>query len=72
MNIVLSGYGKMGRMIEQVLEELNTLGANHVIYHTEDICSLELDLAKECVCIDFTTPEAFKKIISSWQIISRL
>ena len=61
MNIVLSGYGKMGRMIEEVLEELNTLGANHVIYHTEDICSLELDLAKECVCIDFTTPEAFKK-----------
>jgi len=27
---------------------------------SEDICSTDPELAKECVCIDFTTPESFK------------
>ena len=27
---------------------------------TEDVCGLDPKLAKECVCIDFTTPESFK------------
>lgn len=27
---------------------------------TEDVCSVDPELARECVCIDFTTPEAFR------------
>ena len=27
---------------------------------TEDVCNVPRDLAKECVCIDFTTPDAFR------------
>ena len=46
----------MGHMVEASL-------ARHGIElacASEDICSIPVELASECVCIDFTTPEAFK------------
>ncbi len=57
MKAVISGYGKMGRMIEKVLAEkgLECAGIS------EDIQSFDKDIAKECVCIDFTTPAAIRE-----------
>lgn len=57
MKAVLSGYGKMGKIIEKTLlaKGLECAGAS------EDIRSFDPGLAKECVCIDFTTPAAFKE-----------
>lgn len=56
MKTIISGYGRMGHMIEKVL-----LRKGHqVVLASGDICSVDKDLAKECVCIDFTTPDAFK------------
>lgn len=56
MKILISGYGRMGRMVESVIlnKGLELAGA------TENLCSVDPELAKECVCIDFTTPEAFR------------
>ncbi len=56
MKIVISGYGKMGRMIESILlsRGIECVGAS------EDIQSFDKTLAKESVCIDFTIPEAFR------------
>ena len=56
MKAVISGYGKMGHMIEGIL--LNK--GIEVALASEDICSVDPALARECVCIDFTTPDAFK------------
>lgn len=47
----------MGHMIESVL---NRKGVELVLA-SEDICSVKKEVASECVCIDFTTPESFKK-----------
>ena len=56
MKIIISGYGKMGHMVEQAL-----LRRGHELaLASEDICSVEPALAKQCVCIDFTMPDAFK------------
>ena len=56
MNIVLTGYGKMGKVIEGIL-----MKRNHNLLKTIDS---EKELAEfpssDAVCIDFTTPEAFK------------
>lgn len=46
----------MGHMIEEVLLRENI----ELALATEDVCSVDPDLAKECVCIDFTTPDAIK------------
>lgn len=56
MKAVISGYGKMGHLIEDVLRRrgIECAGA------TEDVASFDAEVAKECVCIDFTTPEAFR------------
>lgn len=56
MKVVISGYGKMGHMIEAVLKRrgIECAGAS------EDIVNFDDSLAKECVCIDFTTPDAFR------------
>lgn len=56
MKILISGYGRMGRMIEGVMlhKGLELAGV------TEDVCSVDPSLARECVCIDFTTPAAFR------------
>ncbi len=57
MKAVISGYGKMGHMVEEVLRQqgIECAGAS------EDICSFDPKLAKECVVIDFTFPESFRK-----------
>ncbi len=56
MKVIISGYGKMGHMVEEVLlrRGIECAGAS------EDITSVDKDLARECVCIDFTTPDAFR------------
>jgi len=56
MKVMISGYGKMGHMVEKCLQErgIECAGAS------EDITSTDPALAKECVCIDFTTPDAFR------------
>lgn len=46
----------MGHMIEGVLLKRGIT----LVEASEDICSVPKDVAKECVCIDFTTPDAFK------------
>ena len=56
MKVIISGYGKMGHMIEKVLERRGI----ELALATEDICAVDPALAKECVCIDFTSPEAFR------------
>lgn len=56
VRVVISGYGKMGHMVEK------TLAARNVEYAgwSEDIAAFDKDIAKDCVCIDFTMPESFK------------
>lgn len=56
MKIVISGYGKMGHMVEGVLARRGI----ELACATEDVCGVPRGLAQECVCIDFTTPEAFR------------
>lgn len=56
MKVVISGYGKMGHMIEGVL---NRRGIE-LACASEDVCAVPVELAKECVVIDFTTPDAFR------------
>lgn len=56
MKIVISGYGRMGHMIEKKLAEHGL----ELALASEDICATPKDLAGECVCIDFTTPDAFR------------
>lgn len=56
MKAVISGYGKMGRMVEQVLAERGIECAGK----TDDIMSFDSGIAAECVCIDFTTPAAIR------------
>lgn len=46
----------MGHMIEDVLKRRGI----EVAACSEDITSTDPALARECVCIDFTTPDAFK------------
>lgn len=56
MKIIISGYGKMGHMVEDAL-----LRRGHeLVLASEDICSVDPAIAKECVCIDFTMPDSFK------------
>lgn len=56
VKVVISGYGKMGHMIEK------TLLARGIAYAgwSEDIASFDKNVAKDCVCIDFTMPDSFK------------
>lgn len=56
IKVILSGYGKMGHMIEK---ELNARGIE-LVEASENITGTDPALAAECVCIDFTTPEAFR------------
>ena len=57
MKIAISGYGKMGHMVEKVLEEKGIECSGK----SEDIKTIDKDLAAESVCIDFTTPAAFRE-----------
>ncbi len=56
MKIYISGYGKMGRMVEKIIlsRGLEYAGWSEAVTQTDP------SLARECVCIDFTTPDAFK------------
>ncbi|HCM59667.1 MAG TPA: 4-hydroxy-tetrahydrodipicolinate reductase [Bacteroidales bacterium] len=56
MKIVISGYGKMGREIFSILQEQGDTS----FFTTDDICGFDRATASESVCIDFTTPGAFR------------
>ena len=56
MKILISGYGKMGKMIEKIILDRGIEYAGW----SESITETDPALAKECVCIDFTTPAAFR------------
>lgn len=56
MKAVISGYGKMGHIVEQVLRERGVSCAGT----TEDVAAFPADIARDAVCIDFTTPSAFR------------
>ena len=57
MKVIISGYGRMGHMVEQ---ELIRRGIP-IAERSEDITSVDPALARECVCIDFTWPDSFRK-----------
>lgn len=57
MKVIISGYGKMGKMVEQILLSRNIECAGK----SEAIQEIDRELAKECVCIDFTTPTAIRE-----------
>lgn len=54
----------MGHMVESSLAERGI----ELALATEDVCSVDDTLAAECVCIDFTTPEAFR---ANYPVIAR-
>lgn len=56
IKVVISGYGRMGHMVEK---ELHKRGIE-LVEASENITGTDPAVAKECVCIDFTTPEAFR------------
>ena len=56
MKLYISGYGKMGKMIEKIIM---SLGLEYAGW-SEAVTETDPALAKECVCIDFTTPAAFR------------
>ena len=56
VKVIISGYGKMGHMVEKELQRRGI----PLIAASEDITATDPQTAKECVCIDFTTPEAFR------------
>lgn len=57
MKVIISGYGRMGHMVEAKCREHGV----EVAQASEDICATDPALAAECVCVDFTTPDAFKE-----------
>ena len=57
MKVIISGYGKMGHMVEANLKSRGI----EIAAASEDICAVDTALAKECVCIDFTQPAAFRQ-----------
>lgn len=46
----------MGHMVEAALQRHGL----ELVCASEDICAVPAEVARECVCIDFTTPDAFK------------
>lgn len=54
---VISGYGRMGHFVEETLRARGVECAGW----SEDIASFDKETAKDCVCIDFTTPDAFRE-----------
>ena len=56
MKILISGYGKMGKMIEKIIL---SRGLDYAGW-SESITETDPELANQCVCIDFTTPDAFR------------
>ena len=56
MKVIISGYGRMGHMVEKELQRRGI----ELVAASEDICSVDPAVAKECVVIDFTWPDAFR------------
>ena len=56
IKVIISGYGKMGHMIEKELQRRGI----EMVEASEDITATDPEKAKACVCIDFTTPDAFR------------
>ena len=56
MKVLISGYGRMGKMVESVLRERGIEYAGW----SEDTASVDRETARECVCVDFRVPEAFR------------
>ena len=56
IKVVISGYGKMGHMVEKELQRRGI----PLVEASEDITAIDPEKAKEAVCIDFTWPEAFR------------
>ena len=57
IKVVISGYGRMGHMVEAELKRRSI----EIAAASEDICSVPADVARECVCIDFTWPQSFRQ-----------
>lgn len=57
MKLYISGYGKMGRMIEKIIL---SKGVEYAGW-TEAVTETDPALARQCVCIDFTTPAAIRE-----------
>ena len=56
MKVMIAGYGRMGHMVEKELQKRGI----PLVEASEDITATDPAIARECVCIDFTTPEAFR------------
>ncbi|MBR3527435.1 MAG: 4-hydroxy-tetrahydrodipicolinate reductase [Bacteroidales bacterium] len=56
MEILVSGYGKMGHIIERMVLERGLPYAGW----SEAVTETPAAVAKNCVCIDFTTPDAIR------------
>ena len=56
MKILISGYGKMGKMVEKIILSRNIEYAGW----SDAVSETDPALAGVCVCIDFTTPAAFR------------
>lgn len=56
IKVIISGYGRMGHMIEKELQKRGI----ELVEASENISATHPEVARECVCIDFTTPEAFR------------
>ena len=63
MKLFISGYGKMGKMVEGIILSRNIEYAGW----SNSVRDVDPALAKECVCIDFTTPEAFR---ANWRFLA--
>ena len=56
IKVIISGYGRMGHMVEKELQKRGI----ELVEASENITGTDPAVAKECVCIDFTTPDAFR------------
>lgn len=57
MKAIISGYGKMGHMVADVLASRGI----ECVEKSEDITAIDKSVARQCVCIDFTTPAAIRQ-----------
>ena len=64
MKVVISGYGRMGHMVEAALQRRGI----ELACASEDVCNVPDEVARESVVIDFTTPEAFR---ANYPVIAR-
>lgn len=63
MKLFISGYGKMGKMVESIIL---SRGIGYAGW-SDSVQDVDPGLAKECVCIDFTTPDAFR---ANWRFLA--